>query len=500
MSSNDYIIENGKLIAYIGQTIVNELTIPDGVTEIGQCIFQEKITGDISLNISSSVKIIDDFAFCVKGGYKEERNKFNPRIIDFIKFDFGCRVGFSKVNIPKDSVLEKIGDYALYGKTDELFIPKTLISIGKFSDIPGGASAKKAFNIKKLVFDSEINLQKIDYLPCDDIVRVPRSLMSVQGVTANLIVIIPKGPHIESIDSQYVFTEKRLLDDDHKKIYAKYVLDNIDIETINYVDKLKECGYSYIETSKGLILTKLDNKVAKFNDIPTKIDGKTIWINNLIDPLDVDNESEKENLGDLYTKLKFFANKKKDNIIDSINKVRTKFKRIYYEYCPAGVIGKTAKAEMKGMKPALMFIVGGIIGFIIGIIVLYLNRHLNFFTPVFFALSVAVCLCLIEHLIISKYCPINVLKRQQKKGMFEEIYLHSSIMLLDKLVRETHDKESEFSALIDRILHGTAEEQRQKRIENELSELNKNLRNSNSPSSYDVYTNDGEHIGRIDKR
>lgn len=499
MSSKDFIIEDGKVIAYVGDSKVSEITIPDGVTEIGESIFQEKM-GVITLNIASSVKIIDDYAFCVKGGYKEEISLSNPKKVSDVKFETWGRVHLSQVNIPKDSQLEKIGRFAFYGKTDELFIPKTLISIEKLYRY--GISSD--FVINKLVFDDEINLQKIDYLPSDDIVKVPRCLTSVKEISAKFIVIIPKElVHIENmnwITSQYVFVERSLKDEEHSRINAEFVLENVNIENINYVDKLEEKGYSYIETSKGLILTKLNNKIAKFDDIPTEIDGKPIWCNNLINPLDIENDAEKENLGDLYAKLKYEANKKKDNIINSINEARPKIQRNNYEYYACGVISKTAKSEMKGMKPLLMFFVGGIIGFIIGIVVLYKNQHLNFFTPVFFALGLAVLCCLVQLGIIVINYPSNVLKRQQKKGKFEEIYLHSSIMLLDKLVCEKHEQEKEDAAFWDRILHGTAEEQRQKRIENELSELNKNLRNSNSSSSYDVYTNDGEHIGRIDKK
>ena len=43
MSSKDFIIEDGKVIAYVGDSKVNEITIPEGVTEIGECIFQEKM-------------------------------------------------------------------------------------------------------------------------------------------------------------------------------------------------------------------------------------------------------------------------------------------------------------------------------------------------------------------------------------------------------------------------------------------------------------------------
>ena len=40
----------------------------------------------------------------------------------------------------------------------------------------------------------------------------------------------------------------------------------------------------------------------------------------------------------------------------------------------------------------------------------------------------------------------------------------------------------------------------QERALEQLEELNKNIKNSNSNSSYDVYENEGNYLGRMDKR
>ena len=504
MSSKDFIIEDGKVIAYVGDSKVNEITIPDGVTEIGESIFQEKM-GVITLNIASSVKIIDDYAFCVKGGYKEERSASNPKKVSNVTFESWGRVHLSQVNIPKDSQLERIGNFAFYGKTDELFIPKTLLSVGKFNQ----SQFSNDFDIKRIEFDDECNLQEIEYLPSETFLRIPRSLKDVGTITSNFIVTIPKDfVRYNKISAPYVFVERELREDEHLKINSEFILENVDIDSIKFVNKFNECGYAYIESSKGLILTKLNNKIAKFDDIPTEIDGKPIWCNNLINPLDIDNESEKENLGDLYAKLKYEANKKKDKIFSAINKVKPNITQNNYEKFCSGVIGRSAKSSLVGVDSgATGFIFGGIAGFLIGMIMLYKIPKLNFFTPILGAIIGAVLGIMLAHKISRGINSFNALKQLQQKGEFEELYFHSTLIALNQFVKQSYEEAkraaanaAEWSAFWDRYMHGTAEEQRQKRIENELSELNKNLRNSNSSSSYDVYTNDGEHIGRIDKK
>ena len=84
------------------------------------------------------------------------------------------------------------------------------------------------------------------------------------------------------------------------------------------MDQLKTLGVAYIETSKGLIVTKIDNSIAKFEDIPTEIECKKIWTINVIDPFNPNDESEKENLGILFPKLKYYANENRDNMLSFI--------------------------------------------------------------------------------------------------------------------------------------------------------------------------------------
>ena len=500
-SNKDFIIEDGKVIAYVGDSNVKEITIPDGVTIIGQCIFQERMVAGITLNIASSVKIIADFAFCVKGGYKKENN--------ILRFNDGGRVCFSKVNIPKDSQLQKIGDFALFGKTDELFIPKTLISVGKFDSYD--KQNNHDFDVKKLLFDDECNLQEIEYLPSENFLRIPKGLKDSKYVTSNFIVTVPKDfVKYNKISAPYVFFEREILEDEHLNINAEFVLENVDIDNIKFVNKLNECGYAYIDTSKGLILTKLNNEIAKLNDIPTEIDGNPVWCNNLINPLNIDDNKEKENLGDLYAKIKYEANKKKDKIFNAINIVKPEItKQNYSRFC-IGVIGEKAKSNYIETND-VGSLIGGILGLILGLILLYNVPKLNFVVPILGAIlgviiGLIICRKLSRSISRSKDL-YRKLKELVQKGMVEELYFHTTLLALNEFVKESYndakwaaERDAEWAVFWDRYHNGTAEEQRQKRIESKLSELNKNLRESNNSSSYDVYTNDGEHIGRIDKK
>lgn len=69
--------------------------------------------------------------------------------------------------------------------------------------------------------------------------------------------------------------------------------------------------------------------------------------------------------------------------------------------------------------------------------------------------------------------------------------------------RKLADAQADLKRAVNNYIHGTPEERAQREISNKLDTLNKNISESNknsSSGSYDVYDNEGSHIGRIDKK
>ena len=65
MANSDFIIKEGKIVAYVGSSNAEVIDIPEGVTSIGSYIFQEKMNKELIVNLSSTVKQIEDHAFCL---------------------------------------------------------------------------------------------------------------------------------------------------------------------------------------------------------------------------------------------------------------------------------------------------------------------------------------------------------------------------------------------------------------------------------------------------
>jgi len=104
-ASEDFVIENGVLIEYKGND--TEVTIPDGVKEIGEGAF-----GDcyqiLIINIPDSVESIGEFAFA---GCSKLKSISLPNSVGKIgKYAFWVCESLINVNMPKH--LDYIGDYA----------------------------------------------------------------------------------------------------------------------------------------------------------------------------------------------------------------------------------------------------------------------------------------------------------------------------------------------------------------------------------------------------
>lgn len=283
----DFIIEKNTLLAYIGNPEVQEITIPDGVEIIGTKIFQQKINGDrgIVINLSKSVKRIEDQAFNCK-----------------------CK----QFNIPKDSQLEYIGAAFVFGSSDSFYLPASL----QFFD------SNNSFILKDIEVAEGCGLKEISSLPTKKIVKIPQNFNTVQNIKAEFIVIVPKNLNaFSSIKSKYVFFEGEVKDIWRRRIEAEFVYENIDPESVEFVDKTEECGIAYIKTSKGAVVTEIIEEKAQFEEIPEEVDGIKIYEINVIDFWNNKESEEKQKLGKLYPALRFFANKQKDEIEQTIKQL-----------------------------------------------------------------------------------------------------------------------------------------------------------------------------------
>lgn len=539
MANSDFIIKEGKIVAYVGSSNAEVIDIPEGVTSIGSYIFQEKMNKELIVNLSSTVTKIEDHAFCLKNGAVDRFYGFVP--------DKTVRCLLKELNIPKNSQLEEIGDYAFFGYTKKMFIPKSLKKFGLFGK---KEISQRLFNdeicyfdIQEFEFEPQSQLNKVYKFHEKPIVKLPRNLHEVDILSANYILIIPKElEKFQKLSSVYVFFEGEIPDEWHLKIDAAYVLENVDYDHLIFVDQLKTLGVAYIETSKGLIVTKIDNSIAKFEDIPTEIEGKKIWTINVIDPFNPNDESEKENLGILFPKLKYYANENRDNMLSFIEQTIPQIDEKNYsaiqDIFNFGKEQNKKEQEPKKEINALTFgIVFMIIGFLPALVAAILIKGPTFPLFLLFMLILFFFGSVILGSIMksqakkkkkqedyediknqneeSKHAPlVEIVYASVEKNRFNECYLHMLLLEFNKIVKDKIAQAANSAraqAELQRSLQSLHEttmayikakntKSNQERALEQLEELNKNIKNSNSTSRYDVYDNEGNYLGKIDKR
>lgn len=461
--------------------------------------------------------------------------------------DKTVRCLLKELNIPKNSQLEEIGDYAFFGYTKKMFIPKSLKKFGLFGK---KEISQRLFNdeicyfdIQEFEFEPQSQLNKVYKFHEKPIVKLPRNLHEVDILSANYILIIPKElEKFQKLSSVYVFFEGEIPDEWHLKIDAAYVLENVDYDHLIFVDQLKTLGVAYIETSKGLIVTKIDNSIAKFEDIPTEIEGKKIWTINVIDPFNPNDESEKENLGILFPKLKYYANENRDNMLSFIEQTIPQIDEKNYsaiqDIFNFGKEQNKKEQEPKKEINALTFgIVFMIIGFLPALVAAILIKGPTFPLFLLFMLILFFFGSVILGSIMksqakkkkkqedyediknqneeSKHAPlVEIVYASVEKNRFNECYLHMLLLEFNKIVKDKIAQAANSAraqAELQRSLQSLHEttmayikakntKSNQERALEQLEELNKNIKNSNSTSRYDVYDNEGNYLGKIDKR
>jgi len=271
---DDFIINGDVLEAYVGNPDITDLFIPDGIRIINSRIFQEKMKNPLSIHLPESVERIHKEAF---------RN-------------CNCK----HFNFPKGSKLKCIEECAIEGElVEEMILPEGMEEFNSVSN--------------KL---------------CIKFLKVPKSLHKLQADA--YIMAIPEENSLQDFSFKntlfIMYSGKLDLEARYKFRNAHYVYENIDLDSISIVNDSKS-GISYIRTSRGVIITDIDNNIANLTDLPKTINGEEVLSVNIFYPFSrkwtVDpspkyrkllngNDNEevaKEKLGNLYSKVKYFVTK-----------------------------------------------------------------------------------------------------------------------------------------------------------------------------------------------
>ncbi len=320
--TSDFVVEKGQLKAYLGSPdISGDFVIPEGVKKIGSEIFQENIKGDITIIFPSTFEKLEENSF----------DKANVVCYDFSKAK--KVVDMSSIN--------------LKGTVNKIILPTTLkvftASVNgkvKFKDVYVSDGEHVVNNGFELCPELEILDLKGITLKSDNFI-IPSNIKKFEqgGLTARQITILPKSKlkivslgsldtlsipygidYLECQSVNYVFFEKSALNLRQFKIKNNkqpFVFENIDIANVTYHEELEQKGINYYSTNNGLIITQLDNTIAKFKDIPTEYDGKKILALCVNDPFD--SVVSKSNLDGLNAKLTYTTKQYKENA-DKISK------------------------------------------------------------------------------------------------------------------------------------------------------------------------------------
>ena len=512
MDKKDYIIEGDEFVAYVGKPDIVDFEIPDGVRVIKKGIFQQTVgslKNGLKIKIPASVEIIETYAFN------------------------NCYI--KSFEIDKDAHIKTLGDSTNYDTEsfiDEIVLPVDCdeYSVGwlrpKVIKVPKGCKVKKL----RLWLSRNTNL----ILPKMDL-----SVLEMDSFPAS-----------ETHTRANLFYGGEIPDEYRNQLSSfAYVYENMDTENIEYVDKLKGKGISYFKTDKGIIVNELNNAKAKFEDLPTEYDGMPVLDWNLVlfkeksESFSSSSTSSEKMTGNLYPKLKYYANKEEEKF-DLAS-------REYFDYREtekAKASSQSSSSNSNSGKAGLGLLFGFGVPLVVTVIMAYLKHEgtikfashfweyllCNMIWPSFFVYLILFNLPIfLFHAFKSMNAKIKQ-KQIVKKGnansndtdpvggikhspMLQIIYnnmqpknVNRAYFLIkeqaEKLAiseRKLEEARADLKRAVNNYIYGTPEERAQRELSNKLDSINKSISESNKDSgsgSYDVYDNEGTHIGRIDKK
>lgn len=394
------------------------------------------------------------------------------------------------------------------------------------------------------------------------------------GAEAEIFITIPKEvQYFKVLRAPIIFCEGKVpknwygVEFVNKKLNATWVYENINLDKIKFVDELETSGYQYIEINENqVILTHINNAVAKQFALPKMVNGKKVIAYNFVYGLNNDfNVKQKfvQDLGnDLYNEYCMHKGKIKDKIENS--------QKWLYEELANEPIGKYDQGilndayndferkrqqqevtKINSEKPAFNWSllwtclgcgisVGIVVGIPLWLIVGLINSNMDFgrafkwFLIVPFAVSVLIGLILCikryksdkKQLDDRKYFLNNNRDRFTSVDMFQRIYdrfygiepslCYNAVCEVERVLKSTHlrviqnerkqskrEYENARYELNDLLKNGTKEQQERRHkaeVESALNEIKNDIKEINDTKSYDVYDENNNKIGRIDKK
>lgn len=210
----DFVVEDGKVVAYFGSGNKNTLRIPDGATVIGANFLRDGVTVK-KMIIPASVEIIEAGAF-------------------------GQRLKCYEVEFEENSRLREIHDY------------------------PRHIAYFKA--------PKSVEVFSVDCIGIDG--------------NSNTVLVLPSGCKLGyTRTAKHVFWGGKWNPADYGTTDCGFLYDEIDCDSVEFVDKLKTEGVAYVKTNKGTVITEVAGKDAGFTELPTEWDGIKATAVNLVPPV-----------------------------------------------------------------------------------------------------------------------------------------------------------------------------------------------------------------------
>ncbi len=502
MKTNGFIVDKGVLKAYIGNPDISELVIPEGVVKIQEGIFQEQVGRSLTIRFPSTFESVSPDAF-KKGNVSNLDFGKCSKIKDFSKIIL--KGYFNEVILPAGIVKFAISDSNFYISKIRVSDGKNIFDFGDLSHCKNlkEVSFKGVFcSANTFVLPDSLKNFEQGGLSCQNIKISAKSHLEKLDVhDLNYIGIPASVKELSTKNVKYVFFAKSALDTRECASDA-YSIDNVDIENITFKDEMSEKGVKYFETSRGLVITDLDNDIAKFSSVPTEYDNKKIIAFSMINPFENDNGYYDEKLGSIKTEMKYMVNQNLINSKDLITKCYSKSDGYSFDV-------KSRKRWLLTFGCGLLaFVIYMLISFCIHKKFIYQSIAIGFY--VFLAVAVASYFIFKYTMKGEEWRKSELRTRYKETSVYKKIdepYRLKAIVYITKEINESMKKAREDAQkryanekFYDEVLHGSKEERQRKELASKLDEINRNLRDSNSSGSYDLYDNNGNKVGRVDKK
>lgn len=544
MQDNDFGISDGVLEAYLGDTSVGTLVIPEGVKKIGDYIFQNKMEKELTIVLPSTLETINknafyatkikclDFSKCKIIDYNDiAKEVFAPETIiipdTIIKLELKRGVNeTNKVTVYSEGKLCELGDFSKCTNLKVLdlsgaFLTTELIdtcvlpdSLEKF--ILGGYRYRQGFTFRLVKFSSNSKIKEIN-------------ASDIEAIT------VPSGvKEISAMNASWVFFEGTSLDlYNSSQFLDTYIVDNVDIDSIKFVDEMATKGVKYYETSKGIYIAELNNNIAKFEEIPTEYDGKNVLAMGIYNPFPQKNYYNKNKSpfgnnipGELKSKIEYKVNMNRNKANDIVEgKLTSKANhgddgtKVYEGY------------KLSKRKRNLLYLLGAFISYLVvalfcvaggllasknpgsGPFVTYLIPIL----PVGFFITLIVDFFVFALWIIPKMENKNFENTNweevyaKKLGEIKDFALAYEYIAepyrwmayafikdtRDKIRRQNEEMDRLYKETADIIKYGTKEQRQRRELNEKLDAINNSLKENNS--QYNVYNKYGDKIGEVKK-